>query len=101
VLDRAVGYNVADNPLPYGEVRNTAKSVAKWTYKHFTPEGFSQLQASRGSRKGKKRREELMPRVLEMVSQGVSQRAIADELGLTDRTVRNWLKDKSGKSHIR
>jgi len=38
---------------------------------------------------------------LEMVSQGVSQRAIADELGLTDRTVRNWLKDKSGKSHIR
>ena len=101
VLDRAIGYNATDNPLPYGEVRNTAKSVAKWTYQHFSQEGFSQLQASRGSRKGKQRRDELMPLVLEMRAQGVTQQAIADEFGLTDRTVRNWLKNKTGKSHIR
>jgi len=101
VLQRAIGYNVTGNPLPYGEVRNTAKSVAKWTYKHFTAEGFSQLQASRGSRKGKKRRDELMPKVLEMVSQGISQRAIAAELGLKHQTIGNWLKQGVAKSHIR
>ena len=101
VLQRAEGYNATDNPLPYREVVATAKSVAKWTYKHFTQESFSRLQASRGSRKGKKRRDELLPQAIRLRAQGATQQAIADELGVTDRTVRNWLKDKTGKSHLR
>jgi len=100
-LERAVGYNATDNPLPHNEVKHVARSVAKWTYKHFNSQAFRQTQAARGARKGKKRRDELLPRVLEMRAQGVTQQAIADEFGLTDRTVRNWLKSKTGKSHIR
>ena len=91
MLQRAEGYNATDNPLPYREVVATAKSVAKWTYKHFSQEGFSQLQASRGSRKGKKRRDELMPTVLEMNAQGASQQAIAAAVGVSQPTIRSWL----------
>ena len=91
VLQRAEGYNATDNPLPYREVVATAKSVAKWTYRHFSQEGFSRLQASRGSRKGKKRRDELMPKVLEMNAQGASQQAIASAVGVSQPTIRSWL----------
>ena len=109
VLDRAVGYNAAGyhdeetqrSPLPYSEVRNTAKSVSKWTYKHFSQRGFSELQAARGARKGKKRRDELMPQVLKMRAQGVLLQAIADELDVPRRTVSRWLKQGVGQSHIR
>ena len=101
VLDRAIGYNTTANPLPYGEVRNTAKSVAKWTYKNFNNEAFRQTQSSRGKRKGKKRRDELMPKVLEMLNQGASQRAIAAELCIPRKTIASWLKLGVGESHIR
>ena len=101
VLDRATGYNTTANPLPYGEVRNTAKSVAKWTYKNFNNEAFRQTQSSRGKRKGKKRRDELMPKVLEMLNQGASQRAIAAELCIPRKTIASWLKLGVGESHIR
>ena len=37
-------------PLPYSEVRSIAKSIAKWTYLHFTPAGFSDSQAKKGSK---------------------------------------------------
>ena len=102
VLQRAIGYNTTDNPLPYKEVMHTAKSVAKWTYKHFTPEGFSRLQASRGSRKGKKRRDELMPKVLEMRAQGATQQQISESLGIPQPTLVRWLKASPIiQSHIR
>ncbi len=108
VLDRAIGYNTHYDgkgekkpPLHFKEVRQIAKSVSRWTFKNFSSHGFSKVQSARGKRKGKKRRDELMPKVLEMRAQGATQQAIADALSLTDRTVRNWLKDKTGKSHIR
>ncbi len=41
-------------PLPYGEVKSIAKSIAKWTYQHFTPAGFSKVQARRGKKGGEK-----------------------------------------------
>lgn len=34
-------------PLPVSEVRSIAKSVAKWTWKHFTLEAFSKIQRAR------------------------------------------------------
>ena len=104
VLDRAIGYNAAGyhdesqrSPLPHGEVRSTAKSVAKWTYKHFSPEGFSEVQAARGKRKGQKRRDELLPKVLEMKSQGASIRQISKVFDVPKSTISEWV---SG-SHIR
>ncbi|WP_087724190.1 replication initiation protein [Pandoraea sp. PE-S2T-3] len=53
VLDRSELLN-ADfaTPLPFGEVKATAKSVAKWTWKHTTAEGFSQWQAGVRHRTG-------------------------------------------------
>lgn len=101
VLERANGYNLIDNPLPWNEVRHIATSVAKWTFKHFSQEGFGQLQASRGSRKGKQRRDELMPKVVEMNAQGATQQEIAEVIGVTQQTVSNWLTSLITKSHIR
>ena len=40
-------------PLPMSEVKSIAKSIANWTYKHFTPEGFSRSQAHKGAKGGK------------------------------------------------
>lgn len=42
-------------PLSPGELRGIVKSVAKWTWKHFTPERFSEIQSWRGSRGNVKR----------------------------------------------
>jgi len=45
--------NAEAGKLKLSEVRATAKSVAKWTHKHFSPEGFSQWQATQGRKGGK------------------------------------------------
>ena len=101
VFERANMYNVHDNPLPPNEVRHTATSVAKWVFRNFSRQAFSQVQASRGSRKGKARRDQLLPKVLEMQAQGASHRAIAKALGVSHMTINNWLKSRVEKSHIR
>lgn len=57
-LARAEGYNVAEfagtkaGRLPANEVKATAKSVARYTHKHFSPEGFSQWQSRQGRKAG-------------------------------------------------
>ncbi|TOG57281.1 replicase, partial [Vibrio parahaemolyticus] len=52
---RAMGYNKQQfkQPLPENEVKHTAKSVAKWTHKHFSPSAFSAWQAKQGAKGGK------------------------------------------------
>lgn len=95
--DRATGYNRTSNPLPVTEVKSTALSVAKWTHKRFTPAAFSELQASRGARKGKQVRDAHMQTVLDMREQGYSLRMIADYIGVNHQTISNWVS----KSHIR
>lgn len=47
-LTAAEGLNVFPAPLPMSEVRSIAKSVARWTWRHITEEGFSAIQAARG-----------------------------------------------------
>ena len=37
-------------PLRYSEVRSIARSVAKWTWRHFSEQAFSQRQSQRGKR---------------------------------------------------
>ena len=40
-------------PLPVSEVKAIAKSIANWTYKHFTPQAFRASQARKGAKGGK------------------------------------------------
>ena len=91
-LDRAVGYNQTCNPLPVSEVHATAKSVGKWTYRHFSSAAFSELQAHRGSLKGKTVREVKLDRAVELREAGISIGKIAEELQLSKSTVQYWLK---------
>ena len=39
-------------PLPVSEVKAIAKSIANWTYKHFTPQAFRASQAKKGAKGG-------------------------------------------------
>jgi len=58
VLDQAEAINISafpHDPLPYSEVKSTAKSVAKWAWAHFTEAAFSAIQAARGRKGGRPR----------------------------------------------
>lgn len=91
VLTRARAYNDFEAPLPDNEVRATAKSVAKWTHRHLSPAGFSAAQSRRGSQKGKKLRDRLMPIAKDMAEKGASQREISAALGVSQRSIGRWL----------
>lgn len=93
VLQRAEAYNLDfPEPLAANEIRQTAKSVAKWTYGNFSKAGFAAVQAQRGRLKGEKRRKELEVKVKDMALRGFSQRKIAEETGMSQRTIGRWLK---------
>lgn len=101
VFERANMYNVHDNPLPHNEVRHTATSVAKWVFRNFSAQAFSEVQRARGSRKGQSVRDQLLPLALEMNTLGATQKEIAEKLGITQQTISNWLSSLNTKSHIR
>src|SRR5690554_5777732 len=93
-------HNEHPQPLDVKECYHIAKSVARWTWTHFDIEAsdkrFSELQARRGSLGGTKRSaayEDKRASARLMRASGMSQKAIAEELGVTDRSVRNWLKE--------
>lgn len=39
-----------EEPLPYSEVKATAKSIAKWVWQRFSYGDFSEVQAKRGAK---------------------------------------------------
>lgn len=104
VLEKSESLNQFSEPLPYAEIKATAKSVAKWTWRQFTPAGFHEyverthrpeVQAKRGKRSGEVRAEKAVEKAAqaqEMRRQGMKQTTIAKELGVTERTIRTWLK---------
>jgi len=87
-------------PLDGREVWHVSKSVSKWTWRRFdiaaSDARFSKLQAHRGRQgglaKGAAYEDKRSSAVL-MRANGMTQAAIATELGVTERTVRNWLHD--------
>lgn len=97
---RALTYN-ADflTPLNGREVWHLARSVAKWTWRNTTAEGFSAWQAAQGRKagiaSGKVRRsasEEKRAQALRMALEGRSLREIAAELGVSLGTAHNWTR---------
>ncbi|HAZ3586638.1 TPA: plasmid replication protein [Escherichia coli] len=102
-------------PLSAAECRAIGKSVAKYTHRKFSPEGFSSVQAARGrkggkanssanqSDKGKKSaavrwtaNDDKRRRAFDMYILGASTEDIAVAVGVSSRTVRRWM-DSSGE----
>lgn len=59
-LAHAEGLNAFTAPLPFSEVKSTARSVAKWSWVHITPAGFSEVQRKRQVRMVAKRQTALL-----------------------------------------
>ena len=79
-------------PLPNGEIRATAKSIAKWTWVHMNNKGFEEWGEQRRVRSIKKRSqkaEALKEEVLRLKEEcpEITQKDIALMLGVSTRTV--------------
>ena len=86
-------HNKFDTPLPISEVKSIAKSVARWTWRNITHAGFAEVQSRRGKLSGKARASQSLfkrQRALQLLSEGKTQRVVAEIMGVSDRQVRNW-----------
>ena len=82
------------NPMDVSECRAIARSISKWTWQHFTPSQFREIQATRGAKKGAGKREQLLPTAQSMAAEGKSVRDIAAALDVSHMTISRWLKLK-------
>ncbi|HGW1746815.1 TPA: primase C-terminal domain-containing protein, partial [Klebsiella pneumoniae] len=111
VLTRALHANTAfSSPLEYQEVKQTARSIAKWVWRnHGSAEfqaNFSAKQAKKGrkgglksdsSQGGKARSQQysdMRHEALKLHLQGMKQIDIAKQLNVSDRTIRTWIKNR-------
>ena len=58
VLHKATLYNDFTVPLPYSEIKSTAKSVGRWVWENFSQEEFLAIQAARSHKAALKRQAE-------------------------------------------
>ena len=83
--------------LPESEIRSLYRSIARWTWSHCTPGGFSESQSERGKRSGEVRRNASDSRREEakkLREQGLSQKLIAEKLGIAQQTVSHLLANR-------
>ena len=91
-------------PLEHREYKHIAKSIATWTHQRFTEQGFSEWQSKQGKKGGiasgrvrTEKNADKRSQALELRSQGLTQKAIAEHLGVSTRTIRNWSKSEKRK----
>lgn len=95
VQERAAAYNSFDQPLNTNEVRAIARSVAKYTCKHFSAAGFSAVQAQRGRKGGAAKGAsyaEKRAQALALLDAGAKRYEVAEQLGVALKTVSRWKK---------
>jgi len=102
LYDLVLDYTGLEHPAPldFREAYHIAKSVARWVWNRFdvgaSDARFSALQAHRGRAGGAKRSaayEDKRASARLMRASGMSQKDIAQKLDVSDRSVRNWLKE--------
>ncbi len=91
-------------PLPFSEIKATAKSIARWTWRTITPNGMQNLierthgsekQALRGKKSGEVRKaasEQARATARLLRAAGHTQAQIAKELGVSQQLVNSWLR---------
>ena len=86
-------------PLPHSEVKATAKSIAKWVWQRFSYGDFSEIQAKRGAKGGKKggivrsaKYAELRIQAKLMHEQGMSIKVISETLEVHRNSISAWIR---------
>ena len=84
-------------PLPYVEIKATAKSISRWVWQRFSYGEFSEIQSKRGAKGGKKggavRSAQFEPKRIEaaqLKTEGMNNTQIAKQLGVSRMTVIRW-----------
>ncbi|WP_412150268.1 replication initiation protein [Bordetella bronchiseptica] len=100
-IQQALALNRFEKPLGVNEVVGIGRSVARWTWVNTTPKGFQETQSIRGRRGGMSSgaarwaasagKREIAQALAET---GLSNRAIAAQLGVSHPTVGAWLSGK-------
>lgn len=89
VLHKATLYNDFAVPLPFGDVKATAKSVARWVWENFSREDFLAIQAARSHKAALKRQAEAEEkRQLILTFPGYTSKTVESLTGIPARTVR-------------
>jgi len=84
-----------EQPLPYSEVKATAKSIAKWVWQRFSYGEFSAIQAKRGAKGGKAKGQayaDKREQAVQLKGEGLNHTQIAKRLGVARYTIIRWFE---------